>query len=121
MNVIEKPRVWASFALPASTTEVLRQHSDFQVHVSGQPATRELLLENAAKSQGMLVTLRDKIDEEIIASAPNLRIIANLAAGVDNIDVEAATRRSIWVTNTPDVLTSATADLAMALLLAAAR
>jgi len=65
--------------------------------------------------------LLDRIDEAVLARAPQLRVIANCAVGYDNVDVAAATRRGIAVTNTPDVLTDATAELTIALMLAAAR
>lgn len=69
----------------------------------------------------LLCLLTDRIDAEFLARAPQLRIVANLAVGTDNIDLAAARARGIAVSNTPDVLTDATADLAFALLLAAAR
>jgi glyoxylate reductase len=69
-----------------------------------------------------IVTLLDlRVDEALLSRLPRLRAVCNVAVGYDNIDVPAATRRGVWVTNTPDVLTGATADLAWALLLAAAR
>jgi len=72
-------------------------------------------------ADGLLALLTDRIDAELIERSPRLRAIANYAVGVDNIDLDAARRRGIPVGNTPDVLTEATADLAFALLLAAAR
>jgi glyoxylate reductase len=68
-----------------------------------------------------LCLLTDRVDAELLARAPRLRVVANMAAGVDNVDVGAARRLGVAVTNTPDVLTDATADLAWALLLSAAR
>jgi glyoxylate reductase len=65
--------------------------------------------------------LLDRIDESVLDRAPKLRVIANCAVGVDNVDVRAATARRIAVANTPDVLTEATAEFAFALMLAAAR
>jgi glyoxylate reductase len=84
----------------------------FEVEVGG------LELEN---SDALLCLLTDRIDEPLLERAPRLRIVANMAVGTDNVDLEAARRRGIAVSNTPDVLTDATADLAVALLLAAAR
>jgi glyoxylate reductase len=75
----------------------------------------------AAEAEGLLTMLTDRVDDELLEHCPRLRAIANYAVGYDNIDVEAATRRGIPVGNTPDVLTETTADLAFALLLAAAR
>jgi glyoxylate reductase len=68
-----------------------------------------------------LCLLTDRVDAALLERAPRLRIVANMAVGTDNVDLEAARRLGIAVSNTPDVLTDATADLAMALLLAAAR
>lgn len=70
---------------------------------------------------GMLVLLSHRIDRRVMELLPELRVISNYAVGYDNIDVEEATQRGILVTNTPDVLTEATADLAWSLLLCAAR
>jgi lactate dehydrogenase-like 2-hydroxyacid dehydrogenase len=72
-------------------------------------------------AEGLLTLLTDTVDAALIDAAPRLRVISNCAVGVDNVDVAAATRRGIPVGNTPDVLTDATADMAFALLLAAAR
>jgi glyoxylate reductase len=72
-------------------------------------------------ADALICLLLDRIDERVLARAPKLRVIANCAVGYDNIDVEAATRAHIAVTNTPDVLTDATAELTIALMLAAAR
>lgn len=79
-------------------------------------------LKNRIKDKDALICLlSDKIDREIIDNAPNLKIIANYAVGYDNIDVEYATKKGIYVTNTPGVLTDATAELAWALLFSVAR
>ena len=75
----------------------------------------ESLTERARGKQGIVSQLTDRFDAAQIAKLDGVRIIANVAVGYDNIDVEAATRRGILVTNTPDVLTDTTADLAFAL------
>ena len=85
------------------------------------PPPREVLLEQVGAVDGLLCLLTDRIDAELIAAAPRLRVISNLAVGYDNIDVAAATARGILVCNTPGVLTETTADLAWALIMAAAR
>ena len=72
-------------------------------------------------SRALVCLLTDRIDRRVMARGPNLKIIANVAAGLDNVDLGEATRRGIMVTNTPDVLTETTADLAWALLMATAR
>jgi len=80
-----------------------------------------VLLQRVADKEGLLCTITDRVDEELLGRAPLLKVIANYGVGYDNIDVEAATKRGIPVSNTPDVLTDATADIAMALILATAR
>ena len=85
------------------------------------PPEREELEAALQDAEGLLCLLTDPVDAGVIGSAPALRAIANCAVGTDNVDLEAAASRDIPVGVTPDVLTDATADLAMALLLAAAR
>src|SRR5262245_35308933 len=72
-------------------------------------------------TDAIVCLLATKVDAALLARAPKLRVVSNVAVGYDNIDVTACTERGVVVTNTPDVLTEATADLAWALLLAAAR
>lgn len=85
------------------------------------PPTTEALHAAVADVEGLLSLLTDRVDASLLDAAPALRAIANYAVGVDNIDLAEATARGIPVGNTPDVLTEATADMAFALLLAAAR
>ncbi len=107
--------------LPGPATERLAAVHEVEVWPERLPPTREQLLARAAGADGLLTLLTERIDAELIAACPRLRAISNYAVGVDNIDLEAAAARSIPVGNTPDVLTDATADLAFALLMAAAR
>ncbi|MDS9472395.1 D-glycerate dehydrogenase [Sporosarcina pasteurii] len=81
----------------------------------------DVLKKEVQQADALWTTISDQITKEIMTSAPNLKVIANLAVGFNNIDVEAAKELGITVTNTPDVLTETTADLAFALLLASAR
>ncbi len=101
----------------------LRLLEDFDVTVlSEEPPDREDLLDAARGASGILSILTEKIDAEVMdAAGENLEVIANMAVGYDNVDVEAATERGIVVTNTPGVLDETTADTAFMLLLAAAR
>lgn len=86
------------------------------------PASPAELARAATGVAGILATLAERIDEDLLkAAGPSLRVVANYAVGYDNIDLDACRRRGIRVTNTPDVLTDATADLAWTLLMAAAR
>jgi glyoxylate reductase len=82
---------------------------------------RAFLLEQAKKSSALLTVLSDKINQEVLDACQNVKVIANMAVGYDNIDVEYAKKKGIVVTNTPDILTETTADLTFALLLATAR
>jgi glyoxylate reductase len=86
-----------------------------------RPATREELLEAASQADALAVTLTEHIDADVLDRAPRLKVVAVYAVGYDNVDVAAATRRGIVVTNTPDVLTETTADLVWALILAVTR
>jgi glyoxylate reductase len=92
-----------------------------QVWPERVPPSYEELVEHVREAEGLLSLLSDRVDAELIAAAPELRAISNYAVGYDNIDLTAAAARGIPVGHTPDVLTDATADLAFALLLAAAR
>jgi glyoxylate reductase len=91
------------------------------IHPEDRPMTKSELLEKVQGRDGILCLLTDTIDEEIITAAGDARIFANYAVGFNNIDVQAATRQGIMVTNTPGVLTDATADLTWALILSSAR
>src|SRR5688572_6352445 len=83
--------------------------------------TRDELVAALYDADALICLLSDKIDDELLEGAPRLGIVANHAVGLDNVDLAAARRRGVAVTNTPDVLTEATADLTLALLLAVAR
>jgi glyoxylate reductase len=107
--------------LPGPALGRLQEAHDTEIWDGRLPPTHEELTENAADAEGLLTLLTDRVDAELIDSSPKLRAISNYAVGHDNIDLDAATRRSIPVGHTPDVLTDATADLTFALLLAAAR
>ncbi len=85
------------------------------------PPPHEVLLEKTCTTDGLITLLTDPIDKTVIDKAQNLKVISQVAVGVDNIDLEAARARNIPVGHTPDLLTDATADLAFTLLLAAAR
>jgi glyoxylate reductase len=121
MNHNGKPKVWASFDPPATVLDYLHQNLDFSYNATGKLATREMIREKLPGLQGLFITLRDFVDADLIQNATDLEIISNLAVGFDNIDLAAANRKGIWITNTPDVLTAASADLAWALLLAVTR
>jgi len=85
------------------------------------PPPRSDLLARVSLADGLVALLTERVDIELLDAAPSLRVVANHAVGVDNVDVAACTARGIWVTNTPDAVTESTADLTWALILAVAR
>ncbi|WP_020007832.1 2-hydroxyacid dehydrogenase [Salinicoccus albus] len=97
---------------------------DFEVIVweaDEQPMPREKFLAETRDAHAVLTMLSDKVDEEMLQNAPELKVVANLAVGFDNIDLAAAERREVVIANTPDVLTETTAELAFTLMLTSAR
>ena len=95
---------------------------DIRVDLNGheQPLSRQDLLTRVRGKEGLICQITDTIDDELL-STPGLEVVSNVAVGYNNIDVAAAKRRGVVITNTPDVLTDTTADFAWALLMAAAR
>ena len=116
------PLVYVTRLLPSPGTAPL-EAAGFAVrqHEPDQPPTPDELRTGAADADALVCLLTDRVDGELLDAAPGLRVVANVAVGFDNIDVPACTARGVLATNTPGVLTEATADLAWALLLAAAR
>lgn len=119
---MEKPYIFITRKLPeeviAPLTEIgqvtMWPHEDV-------PVAREVLLAEAKKADALLTMLSDCIDREVMEAGTNLKVVANMAVGFDNIDVPVATEYGVAVCNTPDVLNDTTADLTFALLLATAR
>jgi len=117
-----KPYVYITRKLPEETIAEMTDHFDVKMWDHEDiPVSREVLLEEAKKASALIAMLSDKVDAELLTAGNNLKIVANLAVGFDNIDLETATKRGILVSNTPDVLTETTADLTFALLMATAR
>jgi len=116
-----KPRVFVTRAIAPGAIARLRRHAIVDVWPRNTPPPYAQLMRRAREADALLTMVTDRADAPLIASAPKLRVISNLAVGLDNIDVAAATAAGIAVGHTPGVLTDATADLAFALLMAAAR
>jgi glyoxylate reductase len=114
-------RVFVTRALPGDGLDRLRAAHEVDVWPGNRPPHPTELRERVADAEGLLCMLSERVDGALLAAAPRLRAIANYAVGSDNIDLAATAARGIPVGVTPDVLTGATADLAFALLLAAAR
>lgn len=118
----EGRRVYVSRPIPEPGLEVLRKAScDVEVKPIDELVPREELLEKVKGRDALICLLTEEIDKEIIKVGTDLKIIANYAVGYNNIDVEAATKSGIWVSNTPGVLTDTTADMAWALIFSIAR
>jgi len=107
--------------LPGAALERLAAQAEMRLWEGELPPPRETLLAEAREAEGLLTLLTDRVDPELLAIAPKLKAVSNMAVGFDNIDVPACTARGILVGNTPGVLTDTTADFAFALLMAAAR
>lgn len=116
-----KPKVFITRQIPDNGIRLIQKYYEVEVWRDKKEIPREVLLEKVKDVDALVTLLSEKVDEELLEKAPKLRIIAQYAVGYDNINIEEATKRGIYVTNTPDVLTEATADLAFALLLATAR
>lgn len=117
-----KLKVVLTRRLPDAVETRMRELFDAELNLTDRPMDRAVLSAAVQRAEVLVPTITDVIDAELIASAGDqLRMIANFGAGIDHIDVEAATARGIIVTNTPGVLTEDTADLAMSLILAVSR
>jgi len=114
-------RCFVTRDLPGPALGRLREAHQVEVWPERVPPPYEELRARVAEADGLLSLLSDRVDAELIDASPHLRAISNYAVGYDNIDLKAAAARRIPVGHTPGVLTEATADLAFALLLAAAR
>ncbi|HSS13222.1 MAG TPA: D-glycerate dehydrogenase [Rhizomicrobium sp.] len=117
-----KPLVIVTRKLPEAVETRMRELFDARLNLDNSPMNTAALAEAVATAEVLVPTITDRIDAALIAKAgPQLKLIANFGAGVDNIDVKAATDKGILVTNTPGVLTEDTADMTMALILAVPR
>lgn len=117
-----QPRVFVTRAIPEAGLSRIREATICEVWPEPMPPDYETLIERSRGCDGVLSLLSDRIDAAFLdAVGPQLRVVSNFAVGYNNIDIAAANARGIHIGNTPGVLTEATADIAVALLLAAAR
>ena len=116
-----KPKVFVTRVIHPDALDVIAQGSDMEVWPDEHPPSPQTLRESVRDAEGVLTNIMDRVDAALLDAAPRLRVISQLAVGVDNIDVADLTRRGIPVGNTPGVLAPATADHAFSLLMAAAR
>jgi lactate dehydrogenase-like 2-hydroxyacid dehydrogenase len=116
-----KQRVLVTRQVFPEIVEALRARFDVEHNDDDRPWPTDELARRAADKQGVLASVMDRIDETVLAAAPGLKVVSNIAVGTNNVDIPACTKRGIRVTNTPGVLDDTTADLTWALLMAAAR
>jgi glyoxylate reductase len=117
-----KPRAYITRRLPQAAIDIVSAACETTLwDDEANPVPRETLLRAVADVDGILTLLTDRVDTELLAAAPRLKVVANMAVGYDNVDLPALTARGVLLTNTPDVLTETTADLVWALILAASR
>jgi glyoxylate reductase len=116
-----KPKVYVTREIPERGLKIIKEHFDAEVWPEYGPPPKNVIIEKVRDVDALASLLSDELDAEVFDAAPKLKIIAQMAVGFDNINVKEATKRGIYVTNTPGVLTETTADFAWALLMAVAR
>ena len=114
-------KVLVTARMPEEVLSLIGRDHQVESYDADPPMERQELLRRVADQEGLLCTITDRIDTEVLDRAPGLKMIADYGVGFEHIDLDAATRRGIPVSNTPGVLTETTADLAFALILATAR
>jgi glyoxylate reductase len=117
----DRPRVYVTRRLPQPALDLLAQHTQATIWPAELPPPRAVLLKEVAEVDGLLALSNDRIDAVLLGASPRLRVVSNYGVGCDNVDLAAATRRNIMVTDTPDVQTESVADFTLALILAVAR
>ena len=121
MATMEKPAILVARAIFPDVLEKLAQHCTVESNTEDRDWTPEELAQRLQGKVGALTTGAQRIDAALLAACPDLRIVANMAVGYNNFDLDAMTRAGVQGTNTPDVLTETTADFGFALLMATAR
>jgi glyoxylate reductase len=120
--VLTKPYIFITRKCSEQQLKALYEKADVEMWPEEEiPCPREILVEKAKKADALLTMLSDSIDQELLDLAVNLKVVANLAVGFDNIDIRYAETKGIIVCNTPDILADTTADLTFGLLLSTAR
>ena len=114
-------KIFVTRKIPEPGLDLLKKEHELEINPYNRVLTKEEIVEGVRGKDGLLCLLTDQIDRDIISSESKLKMIANYAVGYNNVDVEAATKRGIPVSNTPGVLTDTTAEMAWALLFSTAR
>src|SRR5690625_7083579 len=119
---MKKPHIYITGKIPASILEPFSDRFHFKMWEQElTPVPDDVLKAETKQADGLLRLITDQIREQLFAESPQLQIVANMAVGYDHIDIQAATKHQVIVTNTPDVLTETTADLTFDLLLSTVR
>jgi glyoxylate reductase len=116
-----RPAILISQRLPEPAIQLARSRAEVDLHTGDRPLAKPELIARLQGKQGLVCLITDEIDAALLEACGDLRVVANVAVGYNNVDVAAATRLRVTVTNTPDVLTETTADFTWALLMATAR
>ncbi len=114
-------KVFITANLPGKSIELLKRDFHVEVFPEERTPTRDELQGGARDARALITMLSDRVDKALIDSCPNLRVVSNCAVGTENIDIPYATKKGIFITNTPGILTETTADLAWALILSVSR
>ncbi len=108
----KRPKVYITRKLPDAVETRMRELFDAELNIDDTPRTRDELVDAMQRADVLVPTVTDRIDSSLIeAAGPQMKLIASFSNGIDHIDIEAATRKGITVTNTPNVLTEDTADM----------
>jgi len=116
-----KPRVYVTRQIFPDALDLIEKHAELELWPDDEPPSAEELKAALSEVDGAIINVMDRIDESLLAASPRLRVLSQVAVGLDNVDLVEATKREIMVGYTPGVLAKSTADLAFALLLAVAR
>src|SRR5512145_2252529 len=114
-------KILISNVLPSDARQIIPGDIEVEYNETDRPLPKADLIRRLRDKDGLICHIISTVDDDVLAAAPGLKVVSNVAVGYNNIDVAAARRRGVVVTNTPDVLTETTADFAWALLMAAAR
>lgn len=121
VNFMPKLKIYVTRKIPERGLTKIKQYFETEVWPEYSPPPKKTIIDKVKDLDALVTLLSDKIDAEVFNAGPKLRIVSQLAVGFDNIDVQEATKRGIYVSNTPEVLTDTTADFSWALLMAIAR
>jgi glyoxylate reductase len=116
-----KPKVYVTREIPSRGLDIIKERFDAEIWPEYAPPPKEQIIKKTTEADALVTILSDQIDREVFAASTKLKIVSQFAVGYNNIDIREATKKGVYVTNTPGVLTETTADFAWALLMAVAR